>query len=67
MAFTVWKKLGQNVNMGNKFNEKAKLLTTIGFSIAFFILGVILTFFGDSNDKITGGIILGGLFGYWIK
>jgi hypothetical protein len=53
--------------MGNKFNEKAKLLATIGFSIAFFILGVVLTFLGDSNDKITGGIILGTLLGYWVK
>jgi len=53
--------------MGNKFNEKAKLLATIGFSIAFFILGVVLTFCDDSSNKIMGGVILGTLLGYWVK
>ncbi|MDR2554364.1 MAG: hypothetical protein LBC64_02950 [Fibromonadaceae bacterium] len=53
--------------MGNKFNEKTKLLATIGFSIAFFILGVVLTVFGDSSDKIMGGVFLGTLLGYWVK
>jgi len=53
--------------MGNKFNEKAKILATIGFSIAFFILGITLTFIGDSSDKIMGGVILGTLLGYWVK
>jgi len=53
--------------MVNQFNERVKMLAKLGFSVAFFILGIVLIFSDDPSKKTMGGSFLGVVIGYWIK
>lgn len=53
--------------MTNNFQSKAKLLAKIGFSIAFFVLGIVLLYSGDPVKQSLGAGFLGVVIGYWVK
>jgi len=53
--------------MGNDFQSKAKLLAKIGFSAAFFALGIVLLFTDESVKQSLGAGFLGVVIGYWVK
>jgi len=53
--------------MGSDFQIKAKLLAKIGFSLLFFVLGIVLLYSGDPVKQCLGGGFLGLVSGYWLK
>lgn len=53
--------------MSDNFQNKCKLLAKIGFSVAFFILGIVLLYSDNSVRQSLGAGFLGIVIGYWVK